>query len=94
MSRTRPWSTLRGAFVAPLAAVLLLLAAGGCGGPEPVGANTRVWRRARMGGQPRAWARVGEGKVAANHSSTAGWKGIPSSSPEGAAQAAATSDPQ
>src|SRR3989442_15606309 len=42
--------------------------------PEPVGAKTSVDSPRRIAAQARAWARVGAGKLSANHSSTAGWK--------------------
>ena len=42
--------------------------------PEPVGAKTSVELPAWISGQPSACARVGAGKVSANHSCTAGWK--------------------
>src|SRR3954470_11351412 len=42
--------------------------------PEPVGASKRVDSPARIGGQPSAWARVGEGNEASNHRWTGVWK--------------------
>ena len=42
--------------------------------PDPVGASRRVDSPERIGGQPRACARVGAGNDASNHRWTGGWK--------------------
>jgi hypothetical protein len=54
--------------------------------PDPVGAATRVGRRARIKGQARDCARVGPARnVARNQAATAGWKSAHSSAEAGAA---------
>src|ERR1700677_320539 len=44
--------------------------------PEPVGAAMRVWRPALIAGQASACAGVGEAKLSANQSATAGWNRV------------------